>query len=49
MKVRGRYQWNLVSEKGFSMEQFWDWANVDSINKSGDLFNVLEHCAYFEK
>ena len=31
------------------MQQFLDWYKTYSINVAGDMFTVLQSCAYFEK
>ena len=42
-------QWNLGATKDVTMEQFWDWAKVDSIDGSGDLYLGLDRCRDSEK
>ena len=35
--------------KSLTMEQFWDWSKVETINGAGDLFTGPDRCTYFEK
>ena len=42
-------QWNMGAAKNVTMEQVWDWAKVDAIDRVGYLFTGPDLCTYFEK